>query len=137
MSDPIRVLLVDDDKAIVRACQLRLRAAGYQTTVAYDGPSALDLVRHAPPDAIVLDIRMPEMDGFEVLSRLQAEEATRAIPVIMLSANVAERAKTQALTQGARLFIEKPYRGEALVEALGQVLAGSAEPPRPGSGGGS
>jgi CheY-like chemotaxis protein len=124
MSEPTRVLLVDDDKAIVRACQLRLRAAGYQTTVAYDGPSALRIVRDAPPDVVVLDIRMPEMDGFEVLSRLQAEQATRSIPVIMLSANVAERAKTQALTQGARLFIEKPYRGEALVEALGQVVAG-------------
>lgn len=122
MPSKARILLVDDDKAIVRVCQLRVRAAGYEAEVACDGRSAIAAALGRPPDAIVLDIRMPGMDGFEVLSALRDHDSTSAIPVIMLSANVAERAKTQALALGARLFISKPHRGQELLEALDAVL---------------
>ena len=71
-----------------------------------------------PPDAIVLDLRMPVMDGFALLERLQNSVHTRNIPAIILSADSADRARLKALRAGATYFVEKPYKAQDLIDAL-------------------
>lgn len=86
--DGARILIVDDDPAIVRLVRANLKANGYDTLVAMDGKEALDAVERELPDLILLDITMPEMDGFEVCQRLREWSQ---IPVIMLTARVKRR----------------------------------------------
>jgi len=121
------VLVVDDDRAIVRAACMRLGAAGFNVLTAYDGRAGLALALARRPDAIVLDIRMPVMDGLATLAHLRRQPQTSAIPVVMLSASVAETAKSKALDLGARHFLEKPYTAPDLVRAVRGVLAPKAD----------
>ena len=116
-----RVLVVDDDREIVQALSVRLRAMGHEPLAAYDGESGLALAIETIPDAIVLDMRMPAMDGLKVLAGLRAGDATRDIPVIVLSASLVDRAT--AVDQGAFCFIEKPYDAKVLAAALNQALS--------------
>ncbi len=116
------VLIVDDDREITRAIELRLRKAGLQTVTAYDGQEGFSIAQSEPPDAIVLDLRMPVMDGFELLARLQNSVHTRNIPAIILSADAADRARLKALRGGATFFVEKPYKAQDLLDALGACL---------------
>ena len=81
-----KILLVDDEKHIVRLVQVNLERMGHTVITAYDGPEALEKVKTDKPDLIVLDVMMPQMDGFEVLKRLKSDPTTRDIPVIMLTA---------------------------------------------------
>ncbi|NTV92850.1 MAG: response regulator [Chlorobiaceae bacterium] len=80
------VLIVDDTLPNLRLLSIMLTSNGYQVSEAMDGPAALHSVRIDPPDMILLDIRMPGMDGYEVCQRLKADETTRNIPVIFVSA---------------------------------------------------
>ncbi|MCG3125405.1 MAG: Transcriptional regulatory protein KdpE [Phycisphaerae bacterium] len=118
-----RVLLVDDDRDIARGLGIRFRAAGYDIVVAHDGRSGLEEAIKHPPDAIVLDMRMPVLDGLGVLGGLSASQQTASIPVVMLSASVVEKSKSQALDLGARFFLEKPYEAPQLLEAVGAALS--------------
>ena len=79
------VLLIDDDPILAEMYRLALQRAGYDTLIAHDGPQGLLSAASGDPDIILLDIRMPRMDGIEVLRRLAADPDTRAIPVVMLS----------------------------------------------------
>ena len=80
-----RVLLVEDDRFLRRACEASLRQRGLAITTAVDGVQALDKARDQPPDLILLDLLMPRMTGIEVLRALRADESTRRIPVLILS----------------------------------------------------
>jgi CheY-like chemotaxis protein len=79
------ILIVEDDRVLRRACEASLRQRGFSVTVAVDGEDALDKVRQAPPDLILLDLLMPKLTGIEVLRTLRAQETTRGIPVMILS----------------------------------------------------
>lgn len=116
MSEPCTVLVVDDDREIVTAATLRLRAAGFLTLTASDGESGVALAAQSPPDVIVLDVRMPRMDGLAALGELKQRNDTKDIPVVMLSASTVDQ--QAALQAGARFFLNKPYRGDALVCAV-------------------
>jgi CheY-like chemotaxis protein len=115
------ILLVDDDRDIVEVARRRLQAAGFETIAAQDGPRGVSLALAHHPDAIVLDVRMPHMDGLTVLRQLQSDEKTRDIPVVMLSASIVDR--SYALDAGARFFVRKPYLGTTLVAAICSVLS--------------
>lgn len=131
-----RVLLVDDDRDIARGLGIRFRAAGYDITVAHDGQTGLEEAMKHPPDAIVLDMRMPVLDGLGVLGKLHASAETASIPVVMLSASVLEKGKSQALDLGARYFLEKPYEAPQLIEAVEAALsARHGDPSASGSAG--
>ena len=80
-----RILLVEDDRFLRRACEVSLRQRGFSVTLAADGEEALRQVRAERPDLILLDLLMPRMTGIEVLRTLRAEPATREIPVLILS----------------------------------------------------
>ena len=117
-----RVLIVDDDREITRAIGLRLSNVGFKPIMAYDGQEGLEIVQKNPPDAIILDLRMPVMDGFQLLEKLQNSVHTRNIPAIILSADAADKARLKALRAGATYFVEKPYRAQDLIDALSVTI---------------
>ncbi|HEX3656723.1 MAG TPA: response regulator [Pirellulales bacterium] len=123
MSKSQKVLIVDDDREIVMGTALRLRSAGYEAVSAFDGRGGIAAARQQHPDATILDVRMPQMDGLEMIRELKEHEDTRNIPVVMLSASL--RDKRRALDAGARFFLTKPCRSADLLEA---VTAAIAEP---------
>jgi CheY-like chemotaxis protein len=84
-SEALTVLIVDDDALVGEMYRLALGRAGFNALVAKDGPAGLQMAASSIPALIFLDIRMPQMDGIEVLRRLVADEATRTIPIVMLS----------------------------------------------------
>jgi CheY-like chemotaxis protein len=119
------VLLVDDDRDIVRALGVRLKAAGYDVATAHDGLTGVAAAQSDRPDAIVLDIRMPGMDGLSALARLRGQESTRHIPAIILSANVVDTARNEAMGLGAHCFLEKPCDPSDLLKALRAAIGHS------------
>ncbi len=120
MSDHGRILVVDDDREIVFGTQLRLNAAGYETLVARDGNEAVASARTNQPAAILLDVRMPKLDGLAALGELKRDAETSAIPVVMVSASM--RDQQAALDSGARFFLSKPYEYDDLLAALETAL---------------
>jgi two-component system, OmpR family, phosphate regulon response regulator PhoB len=99
LTNPITVLIVEDDSSTAEMYQLKLRSEGYRVVIARDGETALSLAEEAPPDLILLDIALPRMDGLELLAKLRSREATRGIPVAVLS-NYAE---PEMVERGRRL----------------------------------
>jgi two-component system KDP operon response regulator KdpE len=101
-----RVLVVDDEPQIRRALRVALRANGYDVTEAEGGEEALDTVALHPPDLLILDLALPDLDGIEVCRRLR--EWTQ-LPIIVLSAQGDDQAKVRALDEGADDFVTKPF----------------------------
>ena len=112
------ILIIDDEWTIQLALQARLSAHGFTVQLASDGPSGLLAAQQDRPDIILLDLRMPDMDGFEVLRRLRAAPETSSIPVIFLTANVQDTVKQQARSAGAAGFLTKPYESKDVVNAI-------------------
>lgn len=125
MSGKNTVLLVDDDHAILEGARLRLRASGYDTLAASDGLEGVATAMKVKPDAIVMDVRMPRMDGITALTELQENEETKDIPVIMLSASLIDQQR--ALDAGARFFVSKPYVGTDLLRAVESAIGQSSQ----------
>jgi CheY-like chemotaxis protein len=113
---PPRVLVIDDESDICDGVSRWLDACGYETCSAQDGKMGVAAANENLPDAIILDMLMPKMDGMETLTTLHASEQTREIPVVMLSASL--RDEQRALEAGATFFIHKPYDGKKLVGAV-------------------
>ena len=123
MARSLRILLIEDDREIARAMMLRLKAIGHDPFAMHEGGSGLAAAVATIPDIIILDLRLPDMDGFAVLQQLQRHDIARLIPVIVVSANVAERAKREAILLGAHCFIEKPYDFRKLVAAIDRAAS--------------
>ena len=107
MSAPY-ILVVDDQPINVQLLKRKLEREGIRVTPAYNGLEALDLVRKEKPDLILLDVMMPDMDGIEVCQRLQADEQTRSIPIIFITARTSKEGKIEGLSVGAVDYITKP-----------------------------
>ncbi len=114
-----RILVVDDEKRMVRFIRLNLEHDGFEVIEAYNGREALERVREDLPDLVLLDVMMPEMDGFEVL-RLLREFSE--IPVIMLTARSTEEDIVRGLELGADDYITKPFSPRVLVSRVRAVL---------------
>lgn len=114
-----KILVVDDEERMVRFIRLNLEHDGFQVIEAYRGSQALELVRTQLPDLILLDIMMPDIDGFEVL-RLIRE--TSNVPVIMLTAKGEEDDRVRGLEMGADDYITKPFSPRELVSRVRAVL---------------
>ena len=124
MTTKMRVLVIDDDRDVVESVCIRLGAAGYQTLFAFDGREGVDSAIENNPDAIVLDVRMPELDGMGALAELKQHPVTREIPVVMLSASLVDQ--HAALRVGASYFVIKPYSPTNLIAALESAIRQSA-----------
>jgi CheY-like chemotaxis protein len=124
MNTPARILLVEDDRILRKAGEVTLTKRGYVVVLAVDGEEALVKAREHKPDLILLDVIMPKLDGFEVLTRLKDDSATRDIPVIMLS-NLSEASDIRkAADRGARAYLVKSsIRPEQLAEKVAETLA--------------
>jgi two-component system response regulator MprA len=114
----MRVLVVDDDPAVSGALNRALRLEGYEVTTAPDGPQALEEIAIRPPDAVILDIGLPTIDGLDVCRRLRA--AGDDTPVLMLTARDAINDRVQGLDAGADDYLVKPF---ALAELLARLRA--------------
>jgi PAS domain S-box-containing protein len=117
-----RVLVVDDDPAIRMICREVLERAEYELVDAADGQEALDAIARAMPDLVVLDVMMPQLDGYEVLRRLKAEQATSALPVILLTARSQTADKVRAFKIGAEDYLIKPFDHTELVMRVDKAL---------------
>ena len=114
----MRILVVDDDPAVSGALQRALRLEGYEVVLAGDGPKALEEIAVRPPDAVVLDIGLPVIDGLDVCRRMRA--AADDTPVLMLTARDAVQDRVEGLDAGADDYLVKPF---ALAELLARLRA--------------
>ncbi len=127
-----RILVVDDDKDIVRLLKAYLEQAGFEVLVAYDGERALHVVRRERPDLMVLDLMMPQRDGWEVTQLIRGDPAIADIPIVMLTARVEDTDKIVGLDLGADDYITKPFNPQVVVARVRAVLRrATAEPLQP------
>src|SRR6516165_2494862 len=113
------IALVDDDRNILTSVSIALEAEGYRTMTYTDGASALDGFKTSPPDLAILDIKMPRMDGMELLRRLRQKSD---MPVIFLTSKKEELDELVGLKMGADDFIRKPFSQRLLVERVKAVM---------------
>ena len=122
-----KILVVDDEDDILHFLELVLKEKGYDVVTASNGHDALTAAQIEKPDLVLLDIMMPQMDGWEVLKLLRVDEETRRIPVAMLSARTEAKDRVQGLQEGAIDYICKPF---SLTELLGKIEAIFVQTPR-------
>ena len=113
------ILVVDDEARMVRFIQLNLEHDGFRVITAYDGREALEQVRSQLPNLILLDVMMPDLDGFDVLERIREQSA---VPVIMLTAKGEEDDRVRGLELGADDYVTKPFSPRELVSRVRAVL---------------
>lgn len=116
-----RVLVVDDHDMLRSGLSVALSAAGYSVESAPDGLAALQAVSESRPDVVVLDLRMPVMDGFATLARLRADPRTADIPVVVATA--AEDQRSRILAEGAAAFVTKPIDARQLLREVSLAMA--------------
>ncbi|TMM33019.1 MAG: response regulator [Actinobacteria bacterium] len=114
-----RILVVDDDRQLLRALRINLAARGYQVQLAPDGGTALALAARQPPDLVIVDLGLPDMDGVEVV---QGIRGWSTVPVIVLSARHLEQSKVRALDAGADDYVTKPFGMDELLARVRAAL---------------
>ena len=117
-----RILIVDDDKEIVRLVRAYLEQAGFQVLTAYDGESALHTIRRERPDLVVLDLMLPDRDGWDITCIIRGDSALANIPIIMLTARVEDTDKIVGLELGADDYVTKPFNPREVVARVRSVL---------------
>ncbi|HEY0119644.1 MAG TPA: response regulator [Cellulomonas sp.] len=124
-----RILVVDDDPALLRALVINLRARHFDVDTAVDGATALRHAASNPPDLVVLDLGLPDMDGVEVVAGLRG---WASVPIVVLSARESQWAKVDALDAGADDYVTKPFGMDELLARIRAALRRAApEPPTP------
>lgn len=117
-----RILVVDDDKSIVKVLTAYLEQSGYQVLPAYDGETALHALRRERPDLVILDLMMPQRDGYEVTNLVRSDKSLAATPIIMLTARVEDTDKIVGLELGADDYITKPFNAREVVARVKALL---------------
>ncbi len=113
-----KVLVVEDDPELNEMIGAYVEIAGYEYDPALDGSDALKSARDHHPSLILLDVMLPDFDGFEVCRRLQNEQSTRCIPVVMLTALDRDEHREQGLQCGARQYLTKPFDPDQLIKTI-------------------
>ena len=122
-----KILVVDDDAELVELLSFNLKQAGYVVGTAFDGADALKKARSFEPDLIVLDVMMPELDGFAVCEILRRDAATATIPILMLTALSSELGRMAGLDSGASDFVSKPFSPRMIVARIEDLLKKAAD----------
>jgi len=120
------ILIVEDNEMNRDMLGRRLEREGYEVAIAGDGEEALDRIAAAPPDLIVMDLSLPRLDGWEATRRLKAEDATRAIPIVVLTAHALEHERRKALDTGCDDFDVKPIDFPRLLGKIRHQLGEAA-----------
>jgi DNA-binding response OmpR family regulator len=116
------ILAADDDEDILELVAFRLERSGFTVVRARDGEQALEAARREVPDLIVLDVMMPKMDGYEVTRALRADESTRRIPIILLTARVQDDDVQRGFDAGADDYVRKPFSPQELRSRVQAIL---------------
>ena len=119
-----RLLLAEDEPNIVESLTFLLDRAGFEVTVKTDGRQALNAALDDVPDVLILDVMLPELDGYEVLRQLRSDRRTNELPVVMLTAKGQREDRDTALECGADLFITKPFANSEIIAAVKQLARG-------------
>ena len=119
---PLKVLVVDDEAPIRLLCRVNLEAEGMDVLEAPDGPSGLDVARAERPDAVLLDVMMPGLDGWTVAERLLADEDTREIPIVFLTARADLRDRARGMDLGGLGYVTKPFNPVELAALVREVV---------------
>ena len=120
--DNERILVIDDDENIVRILTLYLRSKGYDVVSCKSGSRALSVFTDTKPDLVLLDVLMPEMDGFEVMRQIRANAQWADIPVIFLTADVSPETCEKGGALGAAGFMSKPLEAERMISGVEAVI---------------
>ncbi len=116
------VLIVDDDARLREFVRVNLEMEGYSVREASSASEGLEALEDTPPALILLDVMMPEVDGWEMLRRVQERHGVGSIPVIMFSGKVDEQSLAEAASRGAQGFVGKPFDPQQLIESTKQLL---------------
>jgi DNA-binding response OmpR family regulator len=119
----MKTLVIDDEAPIRLLCRVNLEAEGIEVIEAAEGQSGLELAKKELPDAILLDVMMPGMDGWNVAERLLADDATQAIPIIFLTARADLRDRVRGLDVGGLDYVTKPFNPVDLAALVRDVVA--------------
>lgn len=117
-----RVLVVDDEPNIVMSLEFLMRRAGFEVEVARNGKEALQALDRTPPDLMLLDVMMPEFDGYEVCQRIRARPEWNGTKIIMLTARGRDVERERGLSLGADDYVTKPFSTRDLVEKVKVML---------------
>ena len=120
---PLRVLVADDEPPIRLLCQVNLAVAGIEVLQAVDGEEALALARSEEPDLVLLDLMLPNLDGWTVAEELAADEGTRDIPIVFLTARATTNDRRRAEKLGALGYVLKPFDPVGLAPLVAGVVA--------------
>lgn len=115
------VLVVDDEPLVLELLETTLSLAGYEVITASDGVQALEQIHRAPPDAVVLDINMPRLDGFGVLAALSKGECRSTPRVLVLTARHASEDLAKAISMGAADYLSKPFKDSVLLARVARL----------------
>jgi len=126
----MRVLVVEDDRSIQMVLELVLtRVAKCEVCVASEGPQGLEMIRSKKPDVVLLDLMLPGMDGFEICRNAKADEHTKNIPIIFLTAQPQPAAVAKAMSLGAAGYIVKPFDPIKIIDQINEALQRVQAPP--------
>ena len=117
------ILIVDDEPNIVMSLEFLMRKNGYQVSIARNGTEALDVIDHTPVDLVLLDIMMPDVDGYQVCRHIRQHPERAGTRIIMLSAKSKEADIQKGYEAGADLYLPKPFSTRQLMEKVKELLA--------------
>jgi len=120
------ILVVDDSPSVRRVVGNMLKQHGWEVQMARDGVEALDLISQQTPAAVLLDIEMPRMDGYELIATVRAQEQYRTLPMVVLTSRAAAKHQQRAIQLGASSYVVKPYQDEELINTLNTLIYGAA-----------
>ena len=116
------VLIVDDEEYIVTSLEYVMKSAGYDVVVAYDGEQAIEKVKEAAPDLLILDVMMPKLDGFEVCEKIRANPLWESIRIIMLTAKGRDSERDKGISMGADAYMTKPFSTRDILKRVTELL---------------
>jgi len=120
------ILVVDDSPSVRRVVSNMLKQHGWQVQMARDGVEALEMITNETPAAVLLDIEMPRMDGYELMATVRAQDQYRTLPLVILTSRAAAKHQQRAMQLGASAYVVKPYQDEELINTLNALVYGAA-----------
>jgi len=117
-----RILIVEDEESLLKLESILLTTRGYKVTGVTDGLKALEEIKKARPDLVLLDIMIPGIDGFEVCRRIKADPETASLPVVMLTAKKSSADQARGVEAGADAYITKPFKSGKIIEVVEELL---------------
>src|SRR5512133_3387065 len=118
-----KILIVEDEESLLKLESILLTSKGYEVRGVPNGMAALESLKEEQPDLILLDIMLPEIDGFEVCRRIKSEPTTKHIPIIMLTAKKSREDMARGEQVGADWYITKPFKSAMVIETIQRFLS--------------